>query len=190
MGATLHGMRATSAGWIDLDGYVPDPAGWIGEPHDYLRQPDFSAGAWRTLAVLAGGLDFLVAEMCRQLRRRGRDGAPHQRARIAQAFIARDTAHLWVRHCAAVADDRAAGPAHVVATVNLARSAVERACFDAIALVQQSLGLMALIADNPVERVTRDLATYLRQPALDEALDEAAATFVNQQFPQLREEAA
>jgi alkylation response protein AidB-like acyl-CoA dehydrogenase len=190
MAGTLHGMRGTGAGWIDLDHFSPDPAGWIGEPHDYLRQPDFSAGAWRTLAVLVGGLDYLVEELCCQLRQRGRDAAPHQRARIAQALIARDTASLWVQHCASMVDDRSADTARLVATVNLARSAVERACFDAIALVQQSLGLMALVEGNPVENLTRDLTTYLRQPALDEALDEAAATFVNQDIPKTIREAA
>jgi hypothetical protein len=44
-------------------------------------------------------------------------------------------------------------------------------------LVQRSLGLSAFLRSNPVERMCRDLATYLRQPAPDEAFAVAAAYF-------------
>jgi hypothetical protein len=44
--------------------------------------------------------------------------------------------------------------------------------------VQRSLGLSAFGQGNPVERVCRDLATYLRQPAPDQTLTEAASWFV------------
>ena len=62
--------------------------------------------------------------------------------------------------------------------VNLARSAIEAATIDAMKLVQRSLGLSAFLEPGPVERIMRDLGTYLRQPAPDEALTEAAAWFV------------
>ena len=48
-------------------------------------------------------------------------------------------------------------------------------------LVQRSLGLSALLEPNPVERLIRDLGTYLRQPAPDEALTEAAAWFMQKE---------
>jgi alkylation response protein AidB-like acyl-CoA dehydrogenase len=189
MQAALQGMRTTASGWVDFHGYRPDPAAWIGGPGDYLREPDFSAGAWRTLAVLVGGLDRLVEELCRQLRARGRDGAPLQRARIASTLIARETAALWVQKCAALLLLNP-DPATLVGYVNLARSAVERAAFEAMQLTQQSLGLMALVESNPVELLLRDLTTYLRQPALDEAISEAAAHFVDHAFPLITEVAA
>jgi hypothetical protein len=47
-------------------------------------------------------------------------------------------------------------------------------------LTQRSLGLGAFIAGHPVERLCRDLATYLRQPAPDEALDVAARHYFGQ----------
>jgi hypothetical protein len=47
--------------------------------------------------------------------------------------------------------------------------------------VQRSLGLAALLEPNPVERLIRDLSTYLRQPAPDEALTEAAACFMQRE---------
>jgi hypothetical protein len=38
-----------------------------------------------------------------------------------------------------------------------------------------------------VERLCRDLATYLRQPAPDEALDDAAAWFMDHPLPETDE---
>jgi len=46
---------------------------------------------------------------------------------------------------------------------------------DAMRLIQRSLGLAGFLEPNPIERLMRDLGTYLRQPAPDEALTEAAA---------------
>ncbi len=67
------------------------------------------------------------------------------------------------------------GPvADQVAYVNLARIAVENACFELMRHAQRGLGLAALLQPNPVERLLRDLATYLRQPAPDLVLTEAA----------------
>jgi hypothetical protein len=44
-------------------------------------------------------------------------------------------------------------------------------------LAQRSLGLAAFFQPSPIERLMRDLGTYLRQPAPDEALTEAASWF-------------
>ncbi|MDB5373967.1 MAG: cyclic nucleotide-binding protein, partial [Belnapia sp.] len=67
-------------------------------------------------------------------------------------------------------------PEGTVAFVNLARLAVERAALEALTLVQRSIGLQAFLHPSPAERIARDLATYLRQPAPDRALAMAAAT--------------
>jgi len=61
--------------------------------------------------------------------------------------------------------------------VGLARIAVETACLDAMRLIQRSLGLSAFRQGSPIERICRDLSTYLRQPAPDEVLTEAANWF-------------
>ena len=96
---------------------------------------------------------------------------------IGEAIIARETSRHWVRSAARIAEDPSADTAHRVATVGLARIAVETACLDAMRLVQRSLGLSAFRQGNQVERICRDLSTYLRQPAPDEVLTEAAAWF-------------
>ena len=124
-------------------------------------------------------MDALVAAAQAHLRRRGHEAEPLQQARFGEVLIAQETARLWVERAAAIAE--APGePSAQVAYVNLARIAVETACLDAMRLVQRALGLSALVAPHPVERLTRDLATYLRQPAPDAVLTEAAAYFLGQ----------
>jgi alkylation response protein AidB-like acyl-CoA dehydrogenase len=168
----MQGVRAATTGQVSFPSVASTP---FGRPGDYLREPDFSTGAWRTSAVTLGGLDALLAEATRQLRARGRLDDPHQQARMGRALIAGDTARLWLQEAAPRAEDADATPDDAIATVHFARLAVEQACLDAITLVQRSLGVAAFVRPNPAERLCRDLATYLRQPAPDETLAVAAA---------------
>lgn len=170
----MLGMRAAVTGQTAFADVVASP---FGAPDDYLREPDFSTGAWRTSAVTLGGLDALLAEATRQLRSRRRLDDPHQQARMGQALIAHETARLWMQQTAIRAENADGDPASAIAYVNLARLAVERAGLEIIALVQRSLGVAAFLRPNPVERLCRDLATYLRQPAPDMVLTEAAAYY-------------
>ncbi|MBE7728888.1 acyl-CoA dehydrogenase family protein [Komagataeibacter sp. FXV3] len=181
----LTGMRGAGTGQCDLTGMTVLPAALVGQAGDYLRQPEFSAGAWRGMAVALGGIERLTTLLRGQLAARGRAGSPAQQARIGMALIAAETALLWTRRAALLAsspDRFAAGD--ISATVNLARLAVERAGLEVIELVQRGLGLSAFVRDNVVERIIRDLATYLRQPAPDETLCEAAAWFTPRDMPQ------
>lgn len=170
-----HGMRASATGTVDFTGLLVGVAEVIGEPGDYLRQPVFSGGAWRFAAVHLGGLERLLDELRRHLGRTGRAADPYQLARVGQAAIAAETAHLWLRRACLLAEDAAADGDMVVAYVNLARLAVERAALDVIELTQRSIGLAGFLRTHPVERLGRDLATYLRQPAPDRALAQAAS---------------
>ena len=167
----LAGMRAARTGQVAFTNVAARP---FGEPGDYLREPDFSCGAWRTAAVTLGGLDALAAELRGQLVARGRQADPHQQARVGASLIAAETARLWMQAAAQRAEQDGAGPDDIT-YVGLARLAVERASLDVIELVHRSLGLSAFLRSNPAERLCRDLATYLRQPAADMVLTEAAA---------------
>ncbi|MBE7209683.1 MAG: acyl-CoA dehydrogenase family protein [Gluconacetobacter diazotrophicus] len=175
----LSGVRGAVTADMPLDD-VPAAAP-VGAPGDYLRQPEFSAGAWRGSAIACGALEALVDDTVAALRARNRHRAPHQAARIGRLLIARDTAIAWVDRAATAADGN--DPGHVAATVNLSRIAVEAACLDAVPLVQRALGLQAMASGTRIERVLRDLATYLRQPAPDETLEEAALWFADHPFP-------
>jgi alkylation response protein AidB-like acyl-CoA dehydrogenase len=173
----LQGMRAAVTGAVDFTGCNVSADSLLGAPGDYLREPDFSAGAWRGSAVALGGLIALVDHATAQLRETGRLDSPHAQARLGHAFIARETSRLWVEAAAAIAENDAADAGRRVATVGLARIAIETACLDTMRLVQRSLGLSSFRQGNPIELICRDLGTYLRQPAADEVLTEAAVWF-------------
>ena len=168
----LAGMRAAGTGQVLFDAV---PGVMFGQAGDYLREPDFSCGAWRTSAVTLGALEALGQELRTQLVARGRAGDPHQQARVGQVLIATETARLWMVQAARRGEAAGEHDQDAVAYVGLARLAVERACLDVIELVQRSLGVSAFLRSNVVERFCRDLETYLRQPAADMVLTEAAA---------------
>jgi alkylation response protein AidB-like acyl-CoA dehydrogenase len=173
----LAGMRAAVTGAVDFTGCEVALDTVFGGPGDYLREPDFSAGAWRGSAVALGGLIALIDHAIVSLQNSGRLQNPHAQARLAQAIIARETSRLWVYAAARAAEDPHAESGYRVATVGAARIAVETACLDAMRLIQRSLGLTSFRQGTPIERICRDLATYLRQPAPDEVLCESGAWF-------------
>jgi hypothetical protein len=97
--------------------------------------------------------------------------------RFGQSVIAHETGRLWLLE--AVKRIESASEQQAVAYVNLARTAIETATLDALRHIQRSLGLSAFIQGSRSERIARDLATYLRQPAPDEVLVEAAGYFIH-----------
>ena len=173
-GWTPQGMRASATGTADISGLGVPVASQIGLPGDYLRQPVFSGGAWRFCAVHLGAAERLLDLFRADLRVRGRDEDPYQRQRVATATSACITARLWIEKTAVMAASPDADAEAAVAFVNLTRGVTERACLDVIEIVQRGAGLSAFIRPNPVERIARDLATYLRQPVPDAAMADAA----------------
>ncbi len=170
----LHGMRSCANGTVKFDGIALSTLAFIGGPGDYLREPSLSTGAWRTSAVTLGGLDALVNATRAQLNKRQRGDHLQQQDRFGRILIAQETARLWCWQAACYGENSAVSGPDRVAYVNLARIAIEAACLEAMQLVQRSLGLGAFLRPNPVERLLRDLAVYLRQPAPDAVLAEAA----------------
>jgi alkylation response protein AidB-like acyl-CoA dehydrogenase len=170
----LAGMRAAITGSVNFSGMQVAAEDLLGEAGDYLREPVFSAGAWRGAAAALGGLKALMHLHRAEILHRHRDADPHQQARFGQVVMAYETAYLWMRQAAlhgCLEDDTAEA---IVAYINLARLAVENAALDAMRHTQRSLGLAAFMAGHPAELLCRDLATYLRQPAPDETLAKAA----------------
>ncbi len=179
----LNGMRAAITGSVDFSGMRISPDVLLGEPGDYLREPVFSAGAWRGSAGALGGLGALLKIHRDELLKRQRTGDPHQQAKFGQVVLAYETARLWTTQAAlrgCLEDDSADA---IVAYINLARLAVESACLAALHLIQRGLGLSAFVVGHPAERLCRDLATYLRQPAPDEALVKAAQYYFHANVP-------
>ncbi|WP_375462051.1 acyl-CoA dehydrogenase family protein [uncultured Enterovirga sp.] len=170
-----QGMRASATGTLDFTGLNVTLDAVLGEPDDYHRQPHFSGGAWRFAAVQLGGVEAVFDAWRRHVGSAGRGADPHQLARLGEGAIAVETARHWVERAANVVAENALQPDRIIAFVNLARLAVERAGLDVLQLAQRSVGLQGFLRGHPLERRSRDLATYLRQPAPDRALTTAAA---------------
>jgi alkylation response protein AidB-like acyl-CoA dehydrogenase len=176
---TPTGMQASATGRVDFTGLHVTDGDIVGDDDDYHRQPAFSGGAWRFLAVQLGAMETVLDLCRRQHTNTGRGKDPHQAARFGQAAIAVETARLWSERAAFLAEVSNKDAEATVAYVNLARLAVERAALDLMELVQRSIGLSSFIRPHPIERVIRDLSTYLRQPAPDRALVGAAEWVLN-----------
>jgi alkylation response protein AidB-like acyl-CoA dehydrogenase len=177
---TAQGMRASATGAVDLTGLSIEPIDILGEDGDYERQPHFTGGAWRFCAVQLGGMETLLELLRQHLLRTGRGGDAHQAARLGEAGIAVETARLWVTQAARTVEEGEETPDRIVSYVNLCRTAIERAGLALMEIVHRSVGLQSFMRPNPIERVSRDLATYLRQPAPDHALTSAAACILAQ----------
>jgi alkylation response protein AidB-like acyl-CoA dehydrogenase len=179
---TAQGMRASATGAVDFTGVEIEPMEIVGREGDYERQPWFSAGAWRFAAVHLGGMERLFDLLRGDLQETNRGQDPHQAARLGRAAMAVETGRLWVAQAASTAEAPlgSRAPEQLVAYVNLARLAVEAAALELMQLVQRSVGLQAFMRPNPIERISRDLATYLRQPGPDRALTDAAAWLLAQ----------
>jgi alkylation response protein AidB-like acyl-CoA dehydrogenase len=181
-GWTAQGMRASATGVVDFTGVEIEPIEIVGREGDYERQPWFSVGAWRFAAVHLGGMERLFDLLRRHLQVTNRGQDPHQAARLGGAAMAIETARLWVTQAASISEDSlgSRAPEQLVAYVNLARLAVEAAALDLMQLVQRSVGLQAFLRPTPIERISRDLATYLRQPGPDRARTDAATWILAQ----------
>lgn len=184
-GWPMQGMRAACNGCVSLEHIAVGHEALIGDAGAYLRQPEFSGGAWRGMAVALGGMEALVAEQRRMLKGNGRAAEELQRARIGQSLIALETARMWVRRAAVLAESGTNDSGDVANGVNLARIAVEAAGLEIIRLAQRGLGLSGFRTGTLAELLLRDLATYLRQPAPDITLLDAATHFTMHDLPAL-----
>jgi len=173
-GWTPLGMKATASGNVNLSDIVVGRSEQIGEPGDFMRQPFFSGGAWRFCAAQLGAMERLTALYADQLRTRGRGSDPYQLERVAQCAAACGTGLLWIEEASRRFGDDSLDPKAVVAFTNLTRMVTERAALEVIECVQRGAGLGAFMRGNPIERIARDLTTYLRQPVPDLAMSDAA----------------
>ncbi|MBC7635650.1 MAG: acyl-CoA/acyl-ACP dehydrogenase [Acetobacteraceae bacterium] len=168
------GMRASLTGKMDFSGIPVADSEVIGAPGDYYRAPLFAGGAWRVLAVQQGALERLMMLYRRQLVDRGRCDDAVQRARFGEAAARLETARLWTARTALLAEDANIQAADIDALVNFARTEFEVAALAIIERIERGLGLSVMLRPNPIERIIRDLRTYLRQPFPDAALATAA----------------
>jgi alkylation response protein AidB-like acyl-CoA dehydrogenase len=181
-GWTAQGMRSTATGAIDLTGIAIGPDERIGVAGDFMRQPYFSGGAWRFCAAHLGAMERLVELFRHHLVSRGRAEDPYQLQRVAVCVAAARTARFWVEE-AARRFGSDSDPEKMVAFANMTRMVTERSALDIMEAVQRGVGLLAFIRPDPIERICRDLSTYLRQPVPDLAMSNAARAWLTSSAP-------
>lgn len=159
------GMARSQTHIVRWDGAPVDAAARIGAPQDYIREPWFSGGALRFVAVHAGGVAALFDQVRDHLNATGRAADPHQRARLADLFGLADLAASAVRVTATAwfAEPDATRLPRVAA----ARLQVADLAQRAILLAQEAVGLQGLFHAHPLSATLTDLMVYLRQPAPD-----------------------
>lgn len=170
----MRGMRATVSGAYDLTGIRPGEDDLLGELGDYDREPRFTAGAWRFLAVQLGGIEALVSETREAMTDAARQD-PLQRSKFADAVAATRGAFLWTREAA----DRAAlSRPEAKPFVLMARGVVERAALDVMEFSARIVGTRSARDGSRIDKIIRDLSVYLRQAGPDHARDEAGKAFL------------
>lgn len=174
-GWQVRGMRGTCSGRFDFSGMVLGNEALIGGPGDYEREPRFSAGAWRFTAVQLGAIEALVRHLRDHLVETGKAADPIQRARFAACLTETRSAGLWVRRAAHLAETQAA---EAIPFVLMTRGVVEEAGLKTMEAAARSVGTASFFAASRIDRITRDLGLYLRQPVPDQARDRAAAAWL------------
>jgi alkylation response protein AidB-like acyl-CoA dehydrogenase len=152
----------------------------LGSPNDYLREPAFSAGFIRCAAVHVGGTHAVFDAALKHLQSVGRADDPHQQHRLGQMATEVAGGYAWLDYVAARWGRMEKQPAAVlIACVNAARGAIERAALNVMEVAERSVGVAGMMEPHPLQRLSRDLRTYLRQPNPDGALASVGAAVAN-----------
>lgn len=174
-GWRVRGMQGTISGLFDFSDIVVREDSLIGAPDAYQTEPRFSAGAWRFAAVQLGAVEGLARHLRDHLVATGKSADPIHRARFATCIVGARSAGEWTRRAARIAE---AGSSDAVAFVLLTRGVVEEAGLAMMDAAARSVGTASFFTGNPIDRITRDLGLYLRQPVPDQARDRAAAAWL------------
>jgi alkylation response protein AidB-like acyl-CoA dehydrogenase len=175
-GWKVRGMRSTMSGTYDLSGFNVAADDLLGEPGEYDLEPRFTSGAWRFLAVQLGGIEALVTETRAAISEAARHD-PLQRLKFANAVEAMRTAYFWVHRSAVMFEQ---SDKQAPAFVRMARGVVERAALEVMTLSARIVGTRSAFDGQRIDKISRDLALYLRQGGPDYARDQAAIAWLEE----------
>ncbi|BCM90288.1 hypothetical protein IAD21_02139 [Abditibacteriota bacterium] len=161
------GMRASASFATDFSGAVLRQEDLLGGAGDYYQQPAFSGGAIRFCAVQLGGAAALFEETREFLNATGRNEDPFARARVGQMAAKVQSGWQWLRSAGEAWERRGDG-GQMVAFAAMMRVATEEICNSVLEMAERSVGARGLLRPCAVERLSRDLTMYLKQPHLDE----------------------
>jgi alkylation response protein AidB-like acyl-CoA dehydrogenase len=171
------GMKASVSCRFDFTGVGFDRTQMLGKAHDYVKEPDFTGGAVRFAAVQLGGAEAAIRATIGHLQKWKRAGAPDQVRRLGQLSILQETGRLWLRGAAQAMDDKKGNPSAYMHYANMFRTATRRICEEVLELCGLCVGLQGMMAPHPLERITRDLMVYLKQPGPDRTLSQVGEYF-------------
>lgn len=160
----------------------------LGNAGEYYQQPGFSGGAVRFAAVQLGAAEQLLDETRKYLISLNRTQDPFQKMRLGQMSIAAESGNQWINGAALRMDHYMEQPTKIKAEsfviyANMMRTAIEQICTDIMNLCQKCVGARGLNKPYHFERIIRDLSTYLRQPAPDQALGDIGGHLLNSNIP-------
>ncbi len=164
------GMKASYSVTIDFSTYCPTTIQLFGAPGDYSTQPHFSTGAIRFAAVQLGGTKALAQCALMHLKKHNRDGDPNQRIRMGKMLILLESGRNWLREAGRIMDNETYADADKINHANMTRCAILDICNNVMHLTEKCVGLAGMMGDHPMQKLHRDLSTYLKQPGPDRAL--------------------
>jgi alkylation response protein AidB-like acyl-CoA dehydrogenase len=175
------GMKASVSYTIDFSGIELQRESLLGQPGDYHKAPYFLGGAIRFAAVQLGMAEAVYNKSLEFLRSLNRLDDPFQKMRIGKMAMAIHAAQLWIQQAGHNFDDwkhTTELHARLIAYANLTRLSIESTCLEVLQQSTQCVGAKGLMAPGDLERWHRDLAYYLRQPAPDATLQNAAGYLI------------
>jgi alkylation response protein AidB-like acyl-CoA dehydrogenase len=173
------GMRASGSHIVSFNEIIEDDF-LLGAADDYLREPRFSAGIIRCAGVHVGGTHAIFDATVEHLKATDRANDPLQKHRLGQIATEVATGYAWLDYAAAkCASMEHQSSTSVIACMNAARGAIERAALNALELAERAVGVAGMMSPHPLERLMRDLRTYLRQPNPDGALAAIGAAVID-----------
>jgi len=141
----------------------------LGEPGELSRDPWFSRDAMRTAASWAGMIDAAVAAALGDLALRH---AEEPLAHLAAGRIAagQGTVDAWLDHAATAADSSLARPADLRPCSVAMRAEIAAAAREVLEAAAAGCGSHPFVTGGRLDRVRRDLETFLLQHRLDPLL--------------------
>jgi alkylation response protein AidB-like acyl-CoA dehydrogenase len=164
----LSGMQATQSGTYNFDTMAPEKLILLGPPDAYYGEPHFFGGQWRYLALHAGCVAEMAQTINLHLNSLNRPATDSEAMRMARLVGLSQQSMMWATHVANQTEVLANPEAGLQAIIG--REMVECSCVEAVTLAERIIGTQAFKYGHRLERLCRDLRTYLRQAALDQRL--------------------
>lgn len=171
------GMKASVSYTIDFSGIILKSDTLLGRPGDYLKSPYFLGGSMRFASVQLGMAEAIYNKTMDFLRSVNRLDDPFQKMRIGKMAIAIHSGQLWIKDAGINFDEWKHIPKfyeRLIACANMTRLTIEAVCMEVLELSAHCVGAKGLMGPGDLERWHRDLTYYLRQPAPDSTLQNAA----------------